>query len=579
MSRISVWQGYINDADLDYRPWYKHREIWEEENADDFESEQQPHDQQLLAALQCFTWMFTGTLLRAWVHLAAEMQAGKSGVANTLIRLVLRNSAKIGIRPERIFVLTGMSDDAWKKQTKYRVPREVRNNVHHSGGLKHVQQQLMKLAAKDGLRDVLIILDESQVASSSRNRPNTLVYKTVRSLVAPEKWVENNIRFLTISATDPAKVMSMEDCEVPCRTVRLQTTKAYQSVESLKNEGRIRALETFGDIGYGESMKELVRVIDTYDTPLWHILRPRQGKTSDVEEKLHKNFPKAQVIAWDSTKKSASPKDESESQSTESLKDINELLASPPENHSFILLKNMFYAAKTLNDEHVGVLWDRLGGVVGGDNARLQSLLGRACGYGKSKRTIIYTSEETVDRYLTFWKELCHSTDAQTTTVEHKAESLNRRMPGVGAITVENGAKVSPLKNVSTPLADSNPNAIAAGSGAGRASTFNDNDYEVEWREFNTIEEAKVFAPRVRKPKNQDADGFLLSTTTSKLRRLSYADVMAMKGMRKTSGFGLSNSKKLKVGESSTTLYVCYRNLENIESVVYVVGKITRVSE
>ena len=448
-TRISTWKKTLKAAKMDTR-LYSEREAWDGPASD----EEMPHDPQMLAALQTFAWMFTGTQPRAWIHLAAEMQAGKSGVVNALIRLVLQNYATLHTGPDRIFVLTGMADDAWRKQTRARVPQKVRANVHHSGGLKKVREALLKLAAKDGLRDLLIVLDESQVAAAGANRPNALVYKTIRELVPPEQWVERNIRFLTVSATDPAKVLAMEGCEVPCRVVRLLTTKAYQSVETLKAEKRIRPLDTkegFGNIGSTpKSLTELKRAVGTYTTPLWHILRPTMGKTSEVEWMLRKEFPEARIVTWDS-KIRATAGDEEDSEATEELKDINDLLSTAPATHSFVLLKNMFYAAKTLNDEFVGVLWDRMGAAVGGDNARLQSLLGRACGYGKSKRTVIYTSLETVERYLGFWRDLCRSTDAATSTTEHAAAKLHRKMPGVSAVETETGAKVVLTKSVANP--------------------------------------------------------------------------------------------------------------------------------
>jgi hypothetical protein len=569
---ITRWQKIIIGAGYDARMWYATRQVWDTTISD--ESEAAPHPEQHLAALQIFAWMFTGTPLRAWVHLAAEMQAGKSGVANALIRLVLQNAAKLKILPSSIFLLTGMSDDAWKKQTRDRVPSVVRPNVHHSGGLNKVQAELTKLAAKDGLRNLLIILDESQVASSASNRPNSLVYKTVRELVPVEQWAERNIRFLTISATDPAKVMSMESCEVPCRTVRLATTAAYQSVETMNAAGRVRALEKYGDIGSNASIAELKTTLASYATPLWHILRPKSGKTAEVEAKLRKEFPGAQVVSWDSTKRPvAESEDDNSSESSKSLNDINVLLSTPPATHSFVLLKNMFYAAKTLNDEHVGVLWDRLGGNVGGDNARLQSLLGRACGYGKSSRTVVYTSMDTVTRYLGFWKDLCHKTDADTTTDQHKAIDLHRRMPGVVAVASASGsATVAPVKNASNPTASTAANAVAAG--AGRVKTNADN-FDVEWREFNTFAEAKVYASRVHPPKS-DEQGYYLSSTTGKVRRLSYGDVKAMQGGKKTAGFCVTS--KLEVGKSTYTMYVCYRDLHDKNSVVFVVGKLTRTA-
>lgn len=110
-----------------------------------------PFPPQYLAALQIFVQMFLAG--RAWIHLAAEMQAGKTGVITTLIRLVLHihNHAKLSIRPTNIFILTGMNDNSWRIQTSERLPRNIRTNVYHSSGLEKVKAQLLIKAANNEL--------------------------------------------------------------------------------------------------------------------------------------------------------------------------------------------------------------------------------------------------------------------------------------------------------------------------------------------------------------------------------------------------------------------------------------------
>lgn len=111
------------------------------------------------------------------------------------------------------------------------------------------------------------------------------------------------------------------------------------------------------------------------------------------------------------------------------------------------------------------------------------------------------------------------------------------------------------------------------------ASELDEGNYEEPvWREFDTLAEAKAFAPSVRGPQKQDEDGFFLSSTTGTATRLSYADVMAMKSMKKTSGFGVSGKKPLEPGKTTCTMYVCYRDLADAGSACYVVGKLTRKS-
>jgi len=105
---------------------------------DEAEAYKAPFPAQLLAALQIFARMFCGAAKKAWAHLAAEMQAGKTGVVCAVLRLILRNIKTLQIRPDRVFLITGMSDNAWTKQTRERVPEPFRKNVHHNGNLKQV---------------------------------------------------------------------------------------------------------------------------------------------------------------------------------------------------------------------------------------------------------------------------------------------------------------------------------------------------------------------------------------------------------------------------------------------------------
>ena len=97
-----------------------------------------PHDAQYLAALRACAAMFAATQKRVWVHLAAEMQAGKTGVITTVARLILSNYKRLGMSSDRIFVVTGMQDEAWQTQTALRLPCVLRENVHHGATLTKV---------------------------------------------------------------------------------------------------------------------------------------------------------------------------------------------------------------------------------------------------------------------------------------------------------------------------------------------------------------------------------------------------------------------------------------------------------
>ena len=564
MATVTTFQTVLESAKHDIEAAGFSTELWVPEfgwDASESEAAEQPHPAQVLAAYELFLHFFVRPRKCSWAHLAAEMQAGKTGVMTSLIRLVLSNARRLNIRPTRIFVLTGMGDNAWRKQTRQRLARALRENVHHNSGLDKVQATLGRLAGAEGLRDILIVLDESHIASNKSNRPNTLVYDTVRRLCPPEEWAARNIRFLTISATDPAKVLAMRgENPVGTAVVRLQTTAAYQSVESLDAAGRIYYVES------NNYMDEVHRAIRNYTDPLYHFIRPSPSKYQATIDELRARYPTARVVPWDSKADKRSGDDET---TTTSMEDINELLETGPEQMTFIVLKNMFYAAKTLHDEFVGVLCDRAGGK---DDTNLQSLLGRACGYGKSTRTIVVTSRQTVQNYLRCWRELSARDDFPATLQGIPVKEMDRKMPFVRARKVGEDIQLVASAAQATPLAAGGAGGASDGPAGGRERANEDN-FDSEWREFATMEEAKAWAPSIHSKKKDDA-GFYLSSSTGSPVRLTYNEVLGMKHGKKTANLPW---KALKVGGHVHRLYVAYHDTEDPTTAVFVVRRLTRL--
>jgi len=537
---------------------------------DEASASDEPYPLQLLAAYQIFVNMFTSQTV--WVHLAAEMQAGKTGVISALFRLILANSHRIGITPNRIFTLTGMSDDDWQGQTSERLPKILRENVHHSGTLFKVSAKLRSLKEREGeLRNILIALDESHHASSSANRPNTLVYRVVEELCPKHLWAERGIRFVTVSATDPAKVLAMQGSEdVPTQVVRLETTEVYQSVQSMSDSGRLLPVQHVLHTPEGASMLcEQVRKIEAEHGPLIHILRPNRPRGKDtntiVENLLKERISGCVVIPWDLESKKRRLKEASDSLSSSST-DINSaLLSAKPERTTFILLKGMFRAAKTLNDEHVGVLYESVGGA---DSTNLQSLLGRACGYRKSTRTIVFVAKSTVTTYLTLWRELCAQRNFPTVTNVPIA-LLKGKMPGVRAILKE-GRSCLLLKEASAcPI---------SGAGGGnvtdarrRRIVSNDDDFNVEWSaEFITEAEARAAGGKKMKMK----DGFFSNAMGGK-GPMTREHLIRVRAGKKTAHSRIHLRPEQRVDHKT---FAFYENPLDASTVRFIVRTLTRIA-
>lgn len=540
---------------------------------DESEAAERPHAPQYLAALRVFHHFFAALSTKAWVHLAASMQAGKTGVVTALIRLMMiaSNRVKVKILPTDIFVITGMNDDAWKKQTKCRLPRIFRENVHHNKGLVNTQKALHAKAARNGgiLCDVLIIQDESHFACNAKNQPSRMIYDTLCTLCPPTEWVANNIRLLTISATDPSAIIGVGAHTEMSAVVKLYTTEGYQSPEMLLESGRLQ--NTYNLVDEASILKMLTFVTVTFgEEPLYHILRPKQGKSEIVVEILRRLRPAAAVIPWDSKSKAKGGDDASTSSAME---DINALLENVPETVTFIVIKNMFYAAKTLDDTHVGLMHDRIGHK---DDTNLQSLIGRGCGYSKSTRTHIFGSLTTVRHYIDVWSKIT-PTD---TVFAADASKLGGKMPGV---TVSGTGATASLSVSLTRRVPMGPACGGAGGAAPAAPAptrvvHSEDDFESSWSPWYTKEEEviaqwKAWGGLARLLKT-NADGFKICSTTGSAKVVKREEIDGFRTGKKTANIDV---KKVEVGKKAFRRYVAYTDVTNKETAVYCVHKVHRI--
>ena len=104
-----------------------------------------------------------------------------------------------------------------------------------------------------------------------------------------------------------------------------------------------------------------------------------------------------------------------------------------------------------------------------------------------------------------------------------------------------------------------------------------DKEFELKHEEFNTLEDANAFmsANNARQKKLKKEGEFYKSSTTSTLSVMSYEKVKKdMCGWKKTSGFDI----KKKPGTSTFgRMFICYKDLEDPKSVVFICRVLKRV--
>jgi hypothetical protein len=195
--------------------------------------------------------------------------------------------------------------------------------------------------------------------------------------------------------------MNIATHKLPIATgsVRLINDPSYLSVEKLNNLGRIMCAK---DLAIEENANELFTFIDSIPElqNKYIIIRARgtydgEDRTSTIKRFIEKKYGPGHITEWNST----SPRPERTSPdsdgSSTKMEDINELLKEEPDSVHFVLIKGMFYAAKTMTTSYVGILYDSASKLQKHDTA-LQSFLGRACGY--KKNTDIYKASITGPR-------------------------------------------------------------------------------------------------------------------------------------------------------------------------------------
>jgi hypothetical protein len=82
--------------------------------------------------------------------------------------------------------------------------------------------------------------------------------------------------------------------------------------------------------------------------------------------------------------------------------DMDELLAKAPLRHTFLFIKEKLRCAKTLNKDHLGVLYERITEKPQMDTI-IQGLVGRLTGYHQNKNSVVFSNKELVQEYKTHW--------------------------------------------------------------------------------------------------------------------------------------------------------------------------------
>ena len=325
------------------------------------------------------------------IMVVAKTQSGKTGSMCATIKQYLEDTSNL-IPIENIYIITGLSSCEWKEQTKERMPESIQSRVFHRCELPNTFVDEIK-----DKQNILIIMDEIQVAA----KKGQTIYKTFKSagLLNKSKLYENDIKILEYTATPDGTIYDLMKWNEASTKILADVGDGYVSAYNLLEMGRVKQYKEL--CGYNKEtgevdeqvfkhIQEIKNDIDKYGSPLYHVIRTKNGSEQDLTIQNFKqifNVDNYYFIKYDR---------ESE------IEDINKTLIMKPERHTFIFIKEMLRCAKTLKKRYTGISYDRYS--KNPDDATInQGLVGRMTGYDDNGISICYTNIDSIERYEKLW--------------------------------------------------------------------------------------------------------------------------------------------------------------------------------
>jgi len=303
--------------------------------------------------------------------------------------------------PEDIFIISGMSDIDWEKQTKNDMLDSIKNNVYHLGKIGTFNN----IISNKRNTKILIIVDECQVATSKGQQIDCIIKEIEKN--AEEKNVE--IKYLVVSATPSVIYYDLSTWGNKHDLVMLEPPEKYVSFKTIIDEKRIFEADVLNEEYLNKNFLPLLK--DHFTTPKYHIIRSSEKKRTGLVEWCKKN--NFLCRSFDAKHRSSNTS-------------INENpMLEEPIKHTFIIIKNFWRAGKRIKDKHIGIVYEYNNSI--DINITAQGLIARFCGNDKqSKQTfnnmapIFFGNIETLEEYMDFIKVKCNFNFANYTSAKLK---------------------------------------------------------------------------------------------------------------------------------------------------------------
>lgn len=327
------------------------------------------------------------------VTLIALPQVGKTGTfLEVAYRACTHPDDNCIIDPRNVFIITGMSDRDWQKQTEADMLEPFKRRVYHRGKLNTKDREDGFYTNLANAKNALIILDECHIAvekthliSSNLKRLGLLDIAVLR---------ERNVRILEVSATPGATLRDTQSWGPENHSVvLLKESPTYVGFKDFIREERLHDSYDFTKEEEVDAFGAFVK--ETFPDPRWHILRlSAKSKAQATFEERFKAICAAE--GWNMQNHSA----------VERVGDIDYHMGMRPAQHTFLIIKEFWRAGKRLNDTFVGAVHEPTA-IVKDTNVTAQGLAGRLCGNDKRSGPAaphIFCNTQLIHEYMDWIK-------------------------------------------------------------------------------------------------------------------------------------------------------------------------------
>ena len=289
---------------------------------------------------------------------------------------------------DNIYIITGLSDKEWKKDTKNRMPDAINSRVFHRANLS-------KTFIRDirGKKNTLIIMDEIQIACEE----DQTIYKTFKEcgFYDLDFLLENDIKLIQFSATPDGNMNDILDWKHYSAKIKLEPGTGYYGPKQAIEQDRVKQ---FNDLKNIDNVKELRQDIEcNFKTPRYHLIRvPNKRENKDGTNNQFKVISNIKKVFGDNY-------EYNKNYLKTKKNDINDILTEQPKKHTFIFICETYRCAKTIEKKFIGVLYERYT-FNPDDSTIIQGLFGRLTGYDDNGDSICYTNIPSLENYIQLWE-------------------------------------------------------------------------------------------------------------------------------------------------------------------------------